>query len=218
MKGWIVHEAEGFLVVNKPAGVLSQKDKSGDDDLAALLQKENPRPFLAPVHRLDRNTSGLILLAKSAEWARKLTDWLQEDKIHRTYLAIAKGDPGEIGTYKFRLKKNEKTNEVSVDEKNGEEAITDYKRVQKLGNSCLMEVTLRTGRSHQIRVHFAHAGHALLGDKKYAKKPWSEIFGRPALHAAALALPDDSGKNRVFRANLPEDMAGLLKKLGGKAP
>lgn len=210
MSNWIAHETDGFLVVNKPAGVLSQKDKSGDEDLAALLKKGNAYSFLAPVHRLDRNTSGLILLAKSSDWARKLTGWLQDGKIHRSYLAIVKGDPGESGTYDFRLRKNEMTNEVSVHER-GEEAVTDFERLQRLGNSSLVKVRLRTGRSHQIRVHFAHAGHALLGDRKYAKKPWSEIFGRPALHSAELELP-----GLRVEASLPDDMKTLLTKLGGK--
>ena len=210
MKEWIAHEADGFLVVNKPAGVLSQKDKSGDQDLASILNQKNSFSFLAPVHRLDRNTSGLILLAKSSEWARKLTEWLQEGKIRRCYLAIVKGDPGENGTYDFRLRKNERTNEVSVHE-SGEEAVTDFVRLQKLGNSSLVRVSLPTGRSHQIRVHFSHAGHALLGDKKYAKKPWSEIFARPALHSAELELP-----GLKVEAPLPDDMKSLLSKLGGK--
>lgn len=209
------------MVVNKPAGILSQKDKSGDEDLAALVQKEAQKegkllPFLAPVHRLDRNTSGLILLAKNSETARVLSGQLKDGKIHRTYLAIAKGDPGEIGRYEFRLRKNEKTNEVSVSDK-GEEAVTEFRRMQKMGNSSLMQVRLLTGRSHQIRVHFSHAGHALIGDKKYAKKPWSEIFGRPALHAAELEFPDADGKKmKVVKAPLPKDMQDLLQKLGGK--
>lgn len=208
MKNWIVHEAPGFLVIDKPAGVLSQKDKSGDEDLAEILQKELRLPFLAPVHRLDRNTSGLILLAKDSTTARALTDQLQAKKIRREYLAIVKGDPGESGRFEFRLRKNEKTNEVFVDPK-GDEAVTEFEREQKMGNSSLVRVRLLTGRSHQIRVHFSHAGHALLGDRKYAKKPWSEIFGRPALHSAELVV-----EGRTFRASLPQDMRELLKKLG----
>jgi RluA family pseudouridine synthase len=218
MKEWIVHEEPGFFVLNKPAGVLSQKDKSGEDDLAALLQKDFASagallPFLAPVHRLDRNTSGLILLAKTSEAARELTDWLQSKKIQRSYLAIVKGDPGENGRYEFRLRKNEKTNEVFVDAK-GDEAVTEFAREKKMGNSSLVRVRLLTGRSHQIRVHFAHAGHALLGDRKYAKKPWSEIFHRPALHSAELELPVE-GRVKKFVAEMPKDMRELLKKLGG---
>ena len=216
MKNWIVSEEQDFLVVNKPAGVLSQKDKSGDEDLAELLQKAyaaqgSRLPFLAPVHRLDRNTSGLILLAKTPEAARRLTDWLKEKEIRRTYLAIVKGDPGESGRFEFPLRKNEKTNEVFVDP-NGDEAVTEFRRERKMGNSCLIKVRLLTGRSHQIRVHFAHAGHALLGDRKYAKKPWSEIFTRPALHSFEIEMPDGAG---IYSAPLPPDMCALLKKLGG---
>lgn len=219
MRDWIVYEEPGFFVVNKPAGVLSQKDKSGDEDLAALIQKDfartgAPLAFLAPVHRLDRNTSGLIILAKSSEAARELTDWLQSKKIQRTYLAIVKGDPGESGRFDFRLRKNEKTNEVFVDTK-GEEAVTEFKRERKMGNSSLVRVRLITGRSHQIRVHFAHAGHALLGDKKYAKKPWSEIFSRPALHSAELEMPEPC-RARKIEAKLPEDMKKLLAQLQGR--
>lgn len=202
------------MVVNKPAGVLSQKDKSGDHDLAALLQAEFAKtigalPFLAPVHRLDRNTSGLIILAKTAAAAAELTDALKSKEIVRRYLAVVKGDPGESGSYEFRLRKNEKTNEVFVDPK-GDEAVTRFSRVESYGNSCLMRVQLETGRSHQIRVHFSHAGHALLGDKKYAKKPWSEIFGRPALHSAEL----EWGSLKL-RAPLPKDMLELISKLSG---
>lgn len=220
MKFDLVYETEKFVAVNKPAGVLSQKDKSGEDDLAALLSKEWKREgkrvdFLAPVHRLDRNVSGLILLAKTSAGAKELSVWLVEGKINRTYLAIAKGDPGESGKFEFRLKKDSATNQVRVTN-DGEEAITQFTRLQKLGNSSLMKVCLLTGRSHQIRVHFSHAGHALIGDKKYAKKPWSEIFHRPALHATELEMPGENGKVLQLRATTPKDFTDLLAKLGGK--
>jgi RluA family pseudouridine synthase len=211
MKSWIIHDTPGFFVVNKPAGVLSQKDKSGHDDLAALLQKSiGPFPFLAPVHRLDRNTSGIILLAKSAESARELTEWLQNGQITRRYLALVKGDPGDSGRYEFPLRKNEQTNEVFVHPK-GDKAVTNFRREQKLGNASLVKVELETGRSHQIRAHFAHAGHALIGDKKYAKKPWSEIFVRPALHSAEIEMP-----GLRLKAPIPNDFKGILIRLGGK--
>lgn len=214
MKEWIVHEAAGFIVVNKPAGILSQKDKSGDQDLATILQKDLALPFLAPVHRLDRNTSGLILLAKNSETANELTELLRDKIIQRRYLAVVKGDPGESGRFDFPLRKNSNTNEVFVDPK-GSPAVTEYLRLEKMGNSSLMQVRLLTGKSHQIRVHFAHAGHALIGDKKYAKKPWSEIFGRAALHSWELDIPVET-KDLKYRAPLPQDMRDLLAKLGCK--
>jgi RluA family pseudouridine synthase len=216
MKSWILHSEPGFYVMNKPAGVLSQKDKSGEEDLAALLKKDLEKggekvPFLAPVHRLDRNTSGLLILARSPEAARELTDWLQEGKIRKTYFAVVKGDPGESGRYDFPLWKDEKKNQVFV-RAGGAEALTEFRRREKMGSSSLVEVNLLTGRPHQIRAHFAHAGHALIGDRKYGKKPWSEIFARPALHAHRLEIP--SGLK--VECPLPEDMRELLKKLGGK--
>jgi len=216
MRSWILHAEKGFFVVNKPAGVLSQKDKSGEDDLAGLLKKDLEKkgekvPFLAPVHRLDRNTSGLLILARSAEAAAQLTDWLQKGEIRKTYLAIVKGDPGESGRYDFPLWKDERKNQSFV-KPGGDEALTEFKRLQKMGSSSLMEVNIITGRSHQIRAHFAHAGHALIGDRKYGKKPWSEIFSRPALHAYRLEIPP----GLKVECSLPEDMRDLLKKLGGK--
>lgn len=216
----ILYEAPDFFAVDKPAGVLSQKDKSGEPDLAELMQREFAKrgkklPFLAPAHRLDRNTSGLILMAKSPEGARRLTGWIKNGSLGKTYLALVKGDPGESGTYDLPLEKDPETNQVFVSDE-GADALTEFRRVQKLGNSCLVEVALHTGRSHQIRAHFAAAGHALLGDKKYAKKPWSEIFGRPALHAWRLTLPAEAGLAGPLEAPLPEDFRGLLVRLGGK--
>ena len=216
MKSWVLYHGQGYLVVNKPAGVLSQRDKSGDEDLATLLNQELKLPFLAPVHRLDRNTSGLILLATDSATAKALTDQLQANEIEKTYLAIAKGDPGPAGTYDQPLRKDEARNQSFVHPK-GDKALTHFTQLQKLGNSSLMEVRIETGRPHQIRAHFAHAGHALLGDRKYGKKPWSEIFGRPALHSARLKLADPKTRQvKEFKAGLPDDMRQLLLKLGGK--
>jgi RluA family pseudouridine synthase len=217
MKSWILYEGEDYLAVNKPAGVLSQKDKSGDEDLAAILKKELEKggaevPFLAPVHRLDRNTSGLLLLARSPAAAKQLTNWLQAGEIKKTYLAIVKGDPGVNGSYQFPLWKDEKKNQSFV-RPSGDEAHTEFKRLEKMGSSSLVEIQLHTGRSHQIRAHFAHAGHSLIGDRKYGKKPWSEIFHRPALHAFRLELP-----GAKIECPLPEDMKELHAKLGGTLP
>lgn len=217
MNDWIIFEDEKFMAVNKPAGVLSQRDKSGDEDLSDLVRKERKKvgttlSFLAPVHRLDRNTSGIILLAKSSTAAKQLTDWMKNGLIHRSYLALVKGDTGPSGQYNFRLRKNSDENQVYVDPR-GEEAITEFIQLQKLGSASLVKAKLLTGRSHQIRVHFAHAGHALIGDKKYAKKPWSEIFHRPALHAFELEMPD---RTSPLRAPIPTDFSALLLQLGGK--
>lgn len=214
MNEFVIFEDESVLAVNKPAGLLSQGDKSGDEDLAAFVKRTLGRKgFLAPVHRLDRNTSGIILLAKSPVAAKELTDLIQSGELKREYLAVVKGDPGENGAFHFPLRKDESKNQVFVDPK-GQEAETRFERLQKLGNSSVVKVNIITGRSHQIRVHFAHAGHALLGDKKYAKKPWSEIFHRPALHAWKLLMPKKEG-DVLLEARVPEDLQDLIRRLGG---
>jgi RluA family pseudouridine synthase len=215
----IVHSEADFFAIDKPAGVLSQKDRTGDADAAALLKNELEKKgqrvdFLAPVHRLDRNTSGLLLLARTKNGAAELTEILKERSLKKIYLAVAKGDPGEKGDYVFPLKKDNAENQVYEDEC-GLEAHTEFRRLQKLGNSSLMEILLHTGRPHQIRAHFSLGGHALLGDKKYGKKPWSEIFSRPALHAFRLELPW-RGDLLKLQAPLPQDMQELLQKLGGR--
>ena len=209
----ILHEERDFLVIDKPAGLLSQKDKSGDPDAAAVMIKHGVNGFLAPVHRLDRNTSGILVLAKNKEAAAQWSELFRGRELEKTYLALVKGDTGPKGDYNFPLKKNADENQVYEDE-TGLEAHTEFKQLQKLGNSSLVEVRLHTGRPHQIRAHFSLAGHALLGDKKYGKKPWSEIFHRPALHAHRLKAVWQ-GKKLLFQAPIPQDFSELLLKLGG---
>lgn len=216
----ILFEDESLLVVDKPAGVLSQKDKSGDADLCELLvewfrAQGKSLKFLAPVHRLDRNTSGVILLAKSSQAAAKLTGAIRDRKVRRHYLAIVKGDPGESGTIDAPLAKDEEENKSEVSE-SGSAAITKFVRKQKLAATSIVEVELETGRSHQIRAHFAHIKCPLLGDVKYGKKPWSAIFHRPALHAETIEFPNpQTGKAITISAPIPKDLAKLIQQIGG---
>jgi len=212
MKQNILYHDNHLLVFNKPAGLLSQKDKSGDEDINEALKKILPNtPFIAPVHRLDRNTSGLLLVALSSQAASALTENIRLKKVQRKYLAIVKGDPGEKGTINLPLRKEEDSNEVFVDEELGKSAITHFIRQKKMGATSLIEVELETGRSHQIRAHLAHIKCALIGDKKYAKKPWSTIFTRPALHAVSLRFQHpNNGKELFFSVDPPEDFQKLL--------
>ncbi len=210
----VLWEDEDFLVADKPAGVLSQPDKSGDADLAALLRGSNS--FLAPVHRLDRNTSGCLLLAKNSEAAARASRLLRDGHMKREYLAVVKGNPGEAGTVDAPLRKDENTNQSSVDEESGADAITHFERVKKMNATCVLRLRLEQGRSHQIRAHMAHLRCPLLGDRKYGKKPWSEIFHRPALHAQFLEFPHPkSGEPIRVEAPLPVDLVDLIRKLGG---
>jgi 23S rRNA pseudouridine1911/1915/1917 synthase len=209
----ILLETPFCLVVNKPPGVLSQPDRSGDRDCAALiLQKRADLSFLHPAHRLDRNTSGILLLAKSPESAHYFQEHQKEWQ--KIYLAIVKGRPhSPKGEWCDWLLKNGATNEVRIVEENtpgAKEAHLSFKVLHNLASSSLLEIELGTGRSHQIRVQCASRGHYLLGDRKYGKGPWVKLFHRPALHATKLAFSEPNGKKQKVEAPLPEDFSKLL--------
>ena len=215
LRSLILFETEDYLVLNKPAGLLSQPDKSKSPDAAELLKDELRLVFLAPVHRLDRNTSGCLILAKNSAAANRFAEWIKRGKVHRTYIAVVKGTPPESGKIDVPLKKDEESNQSFVSE-TGKAAVTHFKRLEKLGATSIVEVTLETGRSHQIRAHFAHIKCPLIGDKKYGKKPWSEIFDRPALHAVSIEFPDVNEVRKVSCA-WPEDIKDLVKRLRGSS-
>ncbi len=207
-----------LLVMNKPAGLLSQKDRTGDQcvvDILKLQEREEFVDFLAPVHRLDRNASGVLLLARDKKTAAALTASMKKKEISRTYIAVVKGVSKENGTIQEPIIKDEEKNQSYVSPK-GKPATTKFHRTQSMPSTSLLSVELGTGRSHQIRVHLAHIGHPLLGDRKYGKKPWSIIFHRPALHASSLRFPHPkTGEEQTVFAELPVDMKELVQKLGG---
>ncbi|NUM88662.1 MAG: RluA family pseudouridine synthase [Bdellovibrionales bacterium] len=216
MKIPVLWENEHLLVANKPAGILSQPDKSGGSDVAALLRSSLGLAFLAPVHRLDRNTSGCLLLAKSSGAAAQACRLLRAGKVKREYLAVVKGDPGERGSVDAPLRKDESTNQSSVDEEDGAAAVTHFTREKRMSATSVLRLRLEQGRSHQIRAHMAHVRCPLVGDRKYGRRPWSEIFHRPALHAQLLEFPDPASKRMIrVEAPVPEDLSELIQKLGG---
>ena len=214
----IVFEDQDLIVINKGVGILSQRDKSGLPDAADLTKEElriSSGDFLAPVHRLDRNTSGLLVLARNKGSAAKLSKMVKSGDIKRTYLAVVKGTTEKSGVISENLLKDGSTNKSFVSPQ-GKPAVTNFVRKELFPSTSLLEINLDTGRSHQIRVHFSHFGHPLIGDKKYGKKPWSELFGRPALHAIALRFPHPKKPGLLeFKAPLPNDFSELVLSLKG---
>lgn len=210
----ILYCDEELLILNKPAGLLSQPDDGKGPVAANSLKKLfGPRQFIAPVHRLDRNTSGTMLFAMNPRAAQRLSDQLQAGTIKRFYHAIVKGDPGKNVSIDQALRKDPDENKSYPDE-NGLAARTFYKRLQKFPTSSLVEAWLDTGRSHQIRVHFAFKGFPLIGDHKYAPKNWAKLMNRPALHAQRLALLHPvTQEEMLIEAPYPADFEKLLKLL-----
>ncbi len=227
----IVFEDEHLIIVNKPAGLVVHPSAGHADGtlVNALLHHCKgalsgiggiERPGI--VHRIDRDTSGLIVAAKNDKTHIGLSALFAAHDINRQYLAIVTGHPKEtkatIKTYIGRSPYDRK--KMAVVEK-GKHAITHYHAEQYLHHAALVRCTLETGRTHQIRVHMKHIGHPLIGDKVYnvrqksiKTRPIYTNFDRQALHAAVLGfIHPITGKKIYFESNLPADMQELLREL-----
>lgn len=203
---------ESFCVVRKPAGLLSQKSSKSDESLLEALRQNRhlKNQKLHLLHRLDRNTSGLMVLATEEKAAADLSEQIKNKALIRRYFCIVKGKTPEAGVIDAKLLKDPKNNTVEISQQ-GKSAVTVYRRLTTVKNFSLLDVELKTGRSHQIRVHMASINHNLIGDKKYTKGVWSKLLERPALHSYRIQLTHPFTKNRfVFVDRMPDDMRSLL--------
>lgn len=226
----IAYEDEHLIVVDKPAGMVVHPAAGNFDGtlVNALLhhcagQLSGVGGVARPgiVHRIDKDTSGLIVAAKHDQAHEGLARQFAAHSIDRRYLAIVTGRPmpadGTVDAALGRSSSNRKKMAV-VAEGRGKHAITHYRTVEVLKNATLVECRLETGRTHQVRVHMAHIGHPLLGDPVYgrARKPLSEVlkarnFVRQALHAARLGFIHPVTGNRIaLDSGMPPDMRELI--------
>jgi 23S rRNA pseudouridine1911/1915/1917 synthase len=201
-----------LLVANKPAAIASQIPPRGDapalpEVLSAQLKRSGEPPYLAVVHRLDTNTTGVIIYARTTAAAAKLTELIRHPDSSKRYLAIVAGmlrEPLTIDRPIARL--SEQTFGVAPD---GKPARTDITPLA-FGDGCtLVEATLRTGRTHQIRVHLQSAGYPVAGDPKYGGEA-AALAWRPMLHALALELAGIGG----WIAPIPDDFRGAAARFG----
>ncbi len=212
----LVYEDEDILVVNKPAGMPTHPSMNNyTNSLANALAwyyKEQGKPFIFRcTNRLDRDTSGLTVIAKHMLSSGILSSMAVRREIHREYLAVARGrvEPPE-GTIDAPLsRKPGSIIEREVDFKNGETAVTHYRLLEEKNGHSLISLRLETGRTHQIRIHMKYLGFPLIGD--YLYNPDMEHIGRQALHSARLAFRHPiTGEEMDFSAPLPEDMRRVL--------
>lgn len=229
----IVYEDNDLIIVDKPAGMVVHPSAghSSGTLVNALLHHCSgqlsgiggvARPGI--VHRIDRDTSGLIVAAKTDLAHAGLTKLFAAHDIERKYLAITRGIPapptGRIETHIGRSPYDRKKMAV-VAAPDGKHAVTHYRMIEPLKNAALIECALETGRTHQIRVHLTHMKHPLIGDPVYGSRqnsiqigPNQSKFARQALHAAILGfIHPVSGKKIRFESNLSGDMQELLSKL-----
>ena len=216
----IVFEDEDLAVINKPQGLVVHpctSTKNGTlvngllfkiKDLSGINGELRP----GIVHRLDKDTSGLLVVAKNDFAHANLAEQIKNKTCHRNYLALLDGnlkdDEGQVRTYIKRDPKDRK--KMSV-QKDGREAITNYKVLQRFEKTCLVEFMLQTGRTHQIRVHSKHLNHPVVGDKLYGKEV--KTLAGQLLHAYKLSFAHPrTGKWLTFEAPLPAYFAEHLKK------
>lgn len=233
-EAWVLYEDENIVILNKPAGLLSQGDTSGAPSLneALLVSRESGGSVTPSIcHRLDRNTSGLVIAGKTVRGLQEMNALIKARALTKVYQALVYGKTPPSGILKGYLVKDHERNQVRYTERAEMGALpieTHYETLETVeARGCLfslVRVHLVTGRSHQIRLHFSSIGHPLLGDRKYGSRASlsaSEALHirRQLLHAASLTFPtlsDDfaylSGK--TFTAPLPADFASVCH-LGG---
>jgi 23S rRNA pseudouridine1911/1915/1917 synthase len=214
----VLHEDGHLLVIDKPAGLVVHPGSGNWEGtmLNALLHHAPATanlPRAGIVHRLDKDTSGLLVVAKSEAAQQSLTRQLAARTVKRTYLALARGRVERDGTVEAPIGRHPVHRTRMAVVATGKPAVTHYRVRERFAAHTLLECDLETGRTHQIRVHLASIGHPLEGDATYARKGAIE-FGRQALHAWRLAFLHPAGGEPVsFESPLPEDFAVLLESL-----
>ena len=220
----IVHEDADLIVVDKPAGLVvhpgaGQPDRTLLNALLAHAPALAGVPRAGIVHRLDKDTSGLLVVARTVEAQAALVKQLADRSMRRIYLAVVQGDPPAGGTIDAPLGRDARSRVRMAVSHRGKPARTGFRVVERFGHAALIECRLETGRTHQIRVHLQHIRHPLVGDAVYrrgTRHGWS--FPRQALHAAELTLNHPrTGKAMTWRAPLPRDMKRLLQQLRDEA-
>lgn len=233
MKIQIIYENKDFLALNKPAGVLVHHTNNKNDEGEALTDwlvsnypevknigdpsinsgqvTQNFRPGI--VHRLDKDTSGILLIPKTQEYFYYLKNLFQNHEVQKTYLVLVRGvvkDDAGLINKPIGLKPG--TVKRTVFTKNAKlikEAVTYYKVMERLSNHTLLEVYPKTGRTHQIRVHLASIGHPVVGDKLYGGQDNS--LDRLFLHAYSVEFSPKPGKNLKLTVDLPNDLTQYLR-------
>ena len=221
----LLYEDEGLWVLNKPSGLAVHGGSGlnfGLIECLRLLRSEDR--YLELVHRLDRDTSGCIMIARKPAVLKELHRQLRDDKVSKRYLALVNGRWStkrsfvEAPLLKNTLKSGERV--VRVD-KEGKYARTEFSVIERFEGTTLVEARPVTGRTHQIRVHALHAGHPLLGDDKYGdreadQRAREQGLKRLFLHASSLGFRNQEGRRQVVSAPLDRELEVYLRKLRGR--
>ncbi|HTC27283.1 RluA family pseudouridine synthase [Dyella sp.] len=219
----VIFEDKHFLVIDKPTGMASHGGSGVSHGAIELLRQARPKEHLELVHRLDRDTSGVLVFAKTRAGLTGLQAAIRANEVTKQYLCLMVGHPPKARfdvnapLQKSILQGGERMVRVS---EGGKPSLTFFREIEQYSGARLMQATLGTGRTHQIRVHAAHIGHPLAGDTKYGDKEANKRFrerglNRLFLHASHMSFELD-GRSYSFSAQLPEDLKSFLDALAAK--
>ena len=215
----ILFQGENVLILNKPSGMLVQPDEAGGDSVISRVWAMTGSKTPAAVHRLDRNTTGVLAVALHGDALRAMEKLFKERNVRKFYRAVVVGKVPENITIEAPLLKDSENNLVTVSNE-GLNAVTQCTRLATDGEFSFVELELLTGRTHQARVHMAHIRHPILGDRKYGDFRINRLMkniARPFLHAYELEFPDNLNKSldeiagKKFAAPLPDDMKEFIE-------
>ncbi|WP_153038337.1 RluA family pseudouridine synthase [Balneola sp. EhC07] len=209
----IIYEDNHLLVIDKPAGVLSQEDHTGDPDVLTLCKKYIKKKYNKPgdvwmglVHRLDRPVSGVMVLARTSKAASRLSEQIRNNKMDKTYWAMVEGMTPPSATLVHYLEKDNRSNNVSAYKKprgKAKESKLSFETIKQNANYSLVEIDLFTGRPHQIRVQMAKEGHSLWGDYRYGEEG-NKDGKEMGLRAVRLTIEHPTLKKKMtFEASVP---------------
>lgn len=211
----IIYEDDYLLVLNKPANIaihpsILHFDNSLSNGVKFYFYKLGLKKKIRIVNRLDRNTSGIVILAKNEYIQECLIKQMKTNEFKKEYLAIAKGIlESKSGTLNFPIARKEGSIIERTVSSDGDSAITHYDVVKEFNNLSLVHIVLETGRTHQIRVHFSHIGHPILGDTLYGSP--SELINRQALHSYKLTfIHPVTKKELILESSLPNDIKNII--------
>jgi 23S rRNA pseudouridine955/2504/2580 synthase len=219
----VIFEDKHFLVIDKPAGMASHGGSGVSFGAIELLRQARPKDHLELVHRLDRDTSGVLVFARTRAGLTGLQAAIRAGEVTKQYLCLMVGRPNKAKfdvnapLKKSVLQGGERMVRVAED---GKPSLTFFREMEQYPGARLMQATLGTGRTHQIRVHAAHVGHPLAGDPKYGDKEANKRFrelglNRLFLHASNLSF-ELGGRAYGFSAPLPDDLKDVLDRLATK--
>lgn len=228
----ILFENDDFVAINKPPGLLSIPASDGKDiSLKDLLKEKYSNIFT--VHRLDRETSGVIVFAKNETAHKFLSQEFESREVIKIYLGIVHGILAQKkGSVNVAIEKHSSKKNIMVVNKKGKPSLTDYEVIEEFGSYSLVQFQIHTGRTHQIRVHMQHLGHPVVCDdlygngqpvlissfkKKFKLSKLAEeekpVLSRLALHSSSISFKDANGNAYIIEAPLLKDMKALLQQL-----